>query len=276
VTYKLRASYDITPTDNVYVTTATGYLPGNVNIAQAANNTVVALGYGQERLTSYELGTKNRLFDNTLQVNGDVFYYNYAGYQQGVNLGSRFPGDPPNNVILTVPARMDGYELELLYLVTANDKLGFDIGHLDSAFVNKSAEFAEYLANKSIPGVAPTTLAASYTHTMSLADGSTLSFYDQFRYSTHSVAGMQQSQVDAGGGPYSISPDSLIDDVSGNWTSADSKYSVTLYVHNVGNQVLNTSGINQINNEGTATQQIYRGVNLTMPRTLGVVLHANF
>ena len=35
-----------------------------------------------------ELGTKNTLLDGALTLNGDVFYYNYKGYQISRNRGS--------------------------------------------------------------------------------------------------------------------------------------------------------------------------------------------
>ena len=34
-----------------------------------------------ETLTAYEIGSKNRFLDNRLQVNGDVYYNDYGGYQ---------------------------------------------------------------------------------------------------------------------------------------------------------------------------------------------------
>lgn len=275
VTYKLRVSYDITPTNMVYVMNATGFLPGNVNIAQAPNNTVAALRYGQERLSSYEIGTKNRLFNNTLQANGAIFYYNYAGYQQNVNLGSKFPGDPPDNVILTTPARMYGLELQLQYLLTANDRLSLDFGHIHSSYVDESTLFSTNLANKSFPLIPPTTLSASYTHTWNLPGGSTLEFYDQFRYAEASYNGYTQAYENIGGVPYSISPATYRDDISLGWNSASSKYGITFYVHNVNNQVVNTSAIQTVN-QGQTGQQIIRGVNLTTPRTVGLVLRASF
>ena len=39
------------------------------------------LTFKPEYIEAFELGTKNTLFDGALTLNGDVFYYNYAGYQ---------------------------------------------------------------------------------------------------------------------------------------------------------------------------------------------------
>ena len=39
------------------------------------------LTFKPEFIDAFELGTKNTLLDGALTFNGDVFYYNYKGYQ---------------------------------------------------------------------------------------------------------------------------------------------------------------------------------------------------
>ncbi len=39
------------------------------------------LTFNPEFIDAYELGTKNTLLDGGLTLNGDVFFYNYTGYQ---------------------------------------------------------------------------------------------------------------------------------------------------------------------------------------------------
>ena len=39
------------------------------------------LTFKPEYIEALELGTKNTLLDGALTLNGDVFYYNYTGYQ---------------------------------------------------------------------------------------------------------------------------------------------------------------------------------------------------
>jgi iron complex outermembrane receptor protein len=39
------------------------------------------LTFKPEYIEAFELGTKNTLLDNSLTLNGDIFYYNYTGYQ---------------------------------------------------------------------------------------------------------------------------------------------------------------------------------------------------
>lgn len=48
---------------------------------------IAALPYGTERLNAYELGVKSTLLNNKLRINGDVFHYDYAGYQAFEQIG---------------------------------------------------------------------------------------------------------------------------------------------------------------------------------------------
>jgi hypothetical protein len=44
-------------------------------------NPIHPLTFKPEYIESFELGSKNTLFDGQLTLNGDIFYYNYTGYQ---------------------------------------------------------------------------------------------------------------------------------------------------------------------------------------------------
>ena len=44
--------------------------------------------YGPEQVDAFEVGTKNSLLNSTIQANGDVWYYDYKGYQVSSILGN--------------------------------------------------------------------------------------------------------------------------------------------------------------------------------------------
>ncbi len=48
---------------------------------QCHRNPIHPLTFKPEFIDAFELGTKNTLLDGALTLNGDVFYYNYKGYQ---------------------------------------------------------------------------------------------------------------------------------------------------------------------------------------------------
>lgn len=65
-----------------------------------------AIPYGKERLDAYELGVKSTLLENRLRINGDVFYYNYVGFQGFEQIG-------PLQAIKNLNAHEWGAELEV-------------------------------------------------------------------------------------------------------------------------------------------------------------------
>ncbi|MEY4413934.1 MAG: hypothetical protein RIQ53_1227 [Pseudomonadota bacterium] len=74
-TGKLGLEHDLGPRNMVYAQVATGYKAGGFGIA------VPPQAFEPERLTAFELGSKNRFLDNRLQVNGELFHYRYRNYQ---------------------------------------------------------------------------------------------------------------------------------------------------------------------------------------------------
>jgi iron complex outermembrane receptor protein len=143
VTYKFRFEYDLTPENMIYAMTGTGYIPGMAQISPALQMEMtptgplvtgvdfLALAYDQEKLTSYEVGSKNRFLDNTVQINGALFYLDYEGYQEAINITPDAP-PPPAFIVVPVPVKMIGFELDCTWLITMYDKVTFSAGWLDA------------------------------------------------------------------------------------------------------------------------------------------------
>ena len=78
--YKARLEYDLAPRNMVYGMVSTGFRPGDAGITtQAHRGLRTQYSVAAEKLTSYELGSKNRFLDDSLQLNAAVYYYNYSG-----------------------------------------------------------------------------------------------------------------------------------------------------------------------------------------------------
>jgi iron complex outermembrane receptor protein len=83
-TYKVGAEYDLAPRNLLYATVSTGLASAGVNggSASAPLTALVAPAVFQpETITAYEVGSKNRFFDNRLQLNGAAYYYDFHNYQ---------------------------------------------------------------------------------------------------------------------------------------------------------------------------------------------------
>ncbi|MCJ2185945.1 TonB-dependent receptor [Novosphingobium beihaiensis] len=81
-TGKVALEYQFTPENMLYASWTRGFKPGGINNSAAAGNAYSILpAYKQETVDSFEVGSKNRFLDDTLQVNASAFLYNYKNMQ---------------------------------------------------------------------------------------------------------------------------------------------------------------------------------------------------
>ena len=142
--YRAGAEYDLTPTSMLYATASTGYRPGGLssyNPVTDAPNT-----FKSEVNRAFEFGSKNRFFDNRLQVNASVFYYKMDNYQNLDKYTGFVPpeggapcanGDTRAGCVTPtfgVAAHTLGAELDVDAKVTRNDLLNLTGTWLDAKF----------------------------------------------------------------------------------------------------------------------------------------------
>ena len=87
VSYRLTPSaslkYALDEETNVYFTVGTGYQTGGYNASGCnGTTTLAACQYRPEKLTSYEIGYKTRLFDRKLLLNAAAYYLSYSDLQR--------------------------------------------------------------------------------------------------------------------------------------------------------------------------------------------------
>jgi iron complex outermembrane receptor protein len=263
-TYKLRTEHDLSPANMVYAVISSGFSPGDVEATTGAGFQPVVVVLKAETLTAYEIGSKNRFLDNRLQINGDIYYYDYSGYQTA---GISVSGNPsvPSFATLTSPLRVLGSELETQYLLTPNDRISADAALTDPRYTGASAYFKSFVAQTMVAHVVPVTLDASYTHSFDLTDGSSLALRGDARYlSAHAAGNLTIGQLTGGAAPLVWQPPVVIADLGATWASAGGRYNVTGYVRNVGNTIYKT--------DATPNTNINGSVYLSDPRTYGVVI----
>ncbi len=98
---------------NVFLSYSRGYKPGGFNPPAAADFPGTSETFDPEYINAYELGTKARWLENTLQTNASVFFYDYRGYQISKIVNR-------TSVNENVDAFVWGAELELVYEVIEN------------------------------------------------------------------------------------------------------------------------------------------------------------
>ncbi len=130
VTWRGAAEYDLTNTSLVYASTETGFRSGGFNTAVVLDaNAPVSQVYQPEYLTAYTLGSKNRFFNNRVQLNLEAFWWKYRNEQvsHGTVDEINRPGSYTQNVGRST---IKGVEAEGRVLVTPTTQISTDIQYL--------------------------------------------------------------------------------------------------------------------------------------------------
>jgi iron complex outermembrane receptor protein len=128
VDWKLGVEYDLAASSMLYATLQTGYQPGTYNMFPSTPEQSNLVDSAE--LTAYTLGIKNRFLDDRLQINNELFYYDYRDLLvQSFNL---------NTFLLTTfnaaKAKVWGNQLDVQYAPTANGRLNLSVGYLDAEY----------------------------------------------------------------------------------------------------------------------------------------------
>ena len=78
-TWRLEADYDLTSDNMIYASAARGYKPGGVN--GSYGQVLIPATFKPETNTAFEVGSKNFLFDKSLRLNVEAFYYIHKDFQ---------------------------------------------------------------------------------------------------------------------------------------------------------------------------------------------------
>jgi iron complex outermembrane receptor protein len=130
LTWKGGFEWDVGPQSLLYVNVGTGFKAGGFFFASTNNS------YDPEKVLSYAIGSKNRFFDNKLQLNAEAFLMKYndqqlahLGYVEG-NAGP-VAGFPTLNVGRST---ISGFEAEAQYLPIDTLLLGLQLNYVNSRY----------------------------------------------------------------------------------------------------------------------------------------------
>lgn len=146
VTWKAGIEYDVAQRSLLYANVATGFKAGGFFVAVRDNT------FAPETLTAYTLGSKNRFFDNKLQLNVEAFYWKYKDQQVGF-VGPVETSDgvfgAGGKTVNAGNARMYGVEMEMLFQPTPDDRFNANLQYLNSKY--QSFSYTQISANGSTP-----------------------------------------------------------------------------------------------------------------------------
>ena len=155
VTYRAAAEYDLGPRSLLYASLETGFRSGGFSAATGYET------YKPETITAYTIGTKNRFFDNKLQLNIEAFYWKYKNQQVNF-LGLDLSGRTANLTQNIGRSNIKGAEVEGRYLATPTTLLSADVQYLNA----KNTSFS-YLAGVPAVGAQPAPSGCPVTPTAS-------------------------------------------------------------------------------------------------------------
>lgn len=240
---KLSIDYAINENAMAYITYASGYKSGGAQFASWAQALNVG-GFGKEQLDSLEIGYKARLLDNRLQLNMAAYRYDYTDQQvQAIVVVNGSPAGLTSNA---AESEMDGFELEMNYLLTNALRVDFNYFNQDAVF----GSFEDVSGSKTGN---PMQFAPENAYTLAL------------NYSPDSENNLQlraeysykdEFQFDAGNRAISLEPDHSVV----NFTAAmdlNESISLRLYCNNCSDELIRTQVTTFATAQGGGGRSIY-------------------
>ena len=120
VSWKAGVEYDLTPSNMLYATVATGHKSGGFNPFSLVGTTNTASFYSPEKVTAYEAGLRNRFLDDHVQLNIEGFYWKYRDAQEFITTLNR-TGGASNALTNAGRATIYGADVDLTVRATPND-----------------------------------------------------------------------------------------------------------------------------------------------------------
>jgi len=258
-TYKAGLEYDVRSNWMLYGNVSSGYKAGGFYQGAAPDS------YNPEHLTAYELGSKGRYLDGHLEINADIFYYDYKNYQINY-IGFINPASAGIFGILTANsegATSYGAEIEARYLVSSNDQFDLSVDPLHARFKTLviAGMFGGNYTGFTLPFAPELSVNAGYQHSWSLLNGARLTA----RAETHIESGSWVTFSEVANtyqSAYTLSNLFLTFD------APNRKWSVSAYVKNLENKPVLANG-----QSGPAMLET---VDLGPPRTYGMQISAKF
>jgi iron complex outermembrane recepter protein len=265
VTWKGELDADLTSKSLAYLSITTGTHAGGFYDTAAPNI------FDPEKTISYEIGSKNRAFDNRLQLNGDVFFQRTSDYQvEAVRNVINVPGTAaqPATVVANIgqPQTIYGLEAEVIALVTKKDRFDLLLAYLHAyyssglAFVINPGQPTQLLGGLQLPGAPRWNTTLSYQHDFDLPSNYTLAFHVDSNLVSSKWLTFDHE-------PFTEQPSFTRTDARLVLGSPANKYEFEVWVKNLEDKAVN---------EFASTSPFGTGVytNVMPPRTFGVNMRA--
>ena len=129
VTARINLDWDVNDEILMYFSATSGYRSGGYNLVFFSNTA----DYDPEELIAYEIGYKTQFLDNTLQINGSFYLYDYDNIHTVATEVTSL-GGTSTSVLEADGAKVLGIESEVLWLATDNLTTGGNVSFTPSEY----------------------------------------------------------------------------------------------------------------------------------------------
>lgn len=164
---KLGLQYQPAEESMLYATVANGFKAGGFFTAPGKNS------FGPENALTYEIGSKNRFADGSIQLNAAAYLYKYKDYQVNA-LTDGYNGTFVQGVFNAGKVDMYGIDLETIFRLSAKDRLEISATYLHGEFKSFSVPVTSGRVGDRIPYAPEFSAHLAYEHRFDLADAGSL------------------------------------------------------------------------------------------------------
>lgn len=251
-TYRASLDWDITSRNLLYFSFESGFKSGGFF---STDSTPTAADpqpgtYRPETINAYTIGSKNRFFDNRLQLNVEAFYWRYKD-QQISHLG--VSNSAANTLIFPTEnvgrATMKGFEVEGQFVPLKNTLLTANVQYLDASYnefvyttpnLNGGVSNGTACPNGAAPGVSYTvdcsgfrppnapkwTVNLGAQQTIPLASGAKIVLNARTHYQSQALTGLEFTAIEYQDSYWQS-------DASITYSGRSDRYYVTAFVNNI-------------------------------------------
>jgi len=278
--------YDLMPKSMLYFTVARGFESGGFGLAPLPQAV-----YKPEFLTAFTLGIKNRFDDDRIQLNGEVFYWDFKDQQLSVVVPDIY-GALESVTVNAGKTNIEGADVSLEWAPDPADHVSTELQYEHAIFaeytvitglgpsatpsgcvytpttVNGYSAYSEDCRGSKLPFAPEFAGITSYMHSFALESGASIAVGGDVHYRSKYISQVSQD-------PAYISHGYALTDLEATFFAPSKKWHVEAYVRNVTNKIVyDVPGVNSFSPLQPANST--RFSTILPPRTYGLLLNVKF
>ena len=271
ITWRANLDWNINDSAMMYFGATTGHRAGGYNLVFFSQTST----YDPEELIAYEIGYKTQFLDDTLQVNGSFYYYDYETIHTVGNEISEVTGAATVSVLPAPGAEIFGIEAEGTWLATDRLTLGGNFSYTPSEYTES------LLLSDASRAEAPPSLYPEFENRVEDIKGNRLlqvpdwkfTVWGNYRFPLTGGSNLDLNSVyswisDVYYSPFEREEEKADSygrwDIRASWTSATGSFIVSGFVNNV----LDDVGVLQVLRDGEQ-HRFRHSAGTTLPRMYG-------